>query len=116
MNPPFEGPPPDDQHAVRHSRPRVPLDRSTEAGGHVTERGAKAAWIVLAAASMALSEGKDADGARASRAESEPRQQEADDASDPVWEPRQDASGGFRPQPCSGDPDAGATRRRLTAD
>ncbi|MFI9616799.1 ATP-binding protein [Streptomyces sp. NPDC052023] len=46
-------------------------------GFHVTGRGAKAAWIVLATASVAVSEGKDADDARASRAESEPRHQRA---------------------------------------
>ncbi|PIB02730.1 MULTISPECIES: ATP-binding protein [Streptomyces] len=46
-------------------------------GFHATDCGAKAAWIVLATASVALSEGKDADGARASCAESEPRHQKA---------------------------------------
>ncbi|MGV9875205.1 ATP-binding protein [Streptomyces cellulosae] len=48
-----------------------------EWGFHVTECGAKAAWIVLTTAPMALSAGKDVDGARASRTESEPRQQKA---------------------------------------
>ncbi|MFV5992717.1 ATP-binding protein [Streptomyces sp. NPDC056231] len=46
-------------------------------GFHVTECGAKAAWIVLATASAELSEGKDADGVRASCAEREPRPRSA---------------------------------------
>jgi anti-sigma regulatory factor (Ser/Thr protein kinase) len=57
-------------------------------GFHVTERGAKAAWIVLATTSADPSEGKGADGSRASYAGNEPRPQEPGSASDFRGDPR----------------------------
>ncbi|MFE2559198.1 ATP-binding protein [Streptomyces sp. NPDC059352] len=44
-------------------------------GFHVTERGAKAAWITLATVQADASDGKDTDGTRASRVGNEPKLQ-----------------------------------------